>query len=294
MRRSTHARGLWGSYGVGWLDLSEAELRLPGELFHRFLESDEELDIIGSNEFDVVGAGTNSWRQPGAAELSEWQALLDAIEDARGRLTMIELGAGFGRFTVAAVAALRRYRPDLKHRFIAVEAEPTHYRWMKKHTRTNDLSRWSRAGSCKLIEAAVSREAGRDNFFVGKPREWYGQALVRPENETAPEQVTQVRTVTLSSLLESLDRVDLIDLDIQGAELEVLTEASPALGRVRRIHVETHSAEIDEKLPRVLEHARGNWHQELAVPLGATLTTARGVADFSGGGVQLWRNDVQA
>lgn len=267
---------------------------MPGELFHRFLESDEELEIIGSSEFDVVGAGTNSWRQPAAAELTEWQALLDAVEDARGRLTMIELGAGIGRFTVAAVVALRRYRPDLKHRFIAVEAEPTHYRWMKQHTRTNGLSRWSRAGSCKLIEAAVSREAGRDSFFFGNPREWYGQALVRPENDTAPQPVTQVRTVTLSSLLKPLDRVDLIDLDIQGAELEVLTEAAPALARVRRIHVETHSEEIDEKLPEVLEHARGNWQQELAFPLGATLTTERGLADFRGGGVQLWRNDVQA
>jgi FkbM family methyltransferase len=267
---------------------------LPGELFHRVVESDEELDIIGSSEFDVVGPGTNSWRQPAAAELTEWQAVLDALEDASDRLTMVELGAGFGRFTVIAVAALRRYRPDLKHRFIAVEAEPTHYGWMRQHTRTNGLSRWSRAGSCKLIKAAVSREAGRDSFFFGNPREWYGQALVRPENEGAPASVTQVQTVTLSSLLKPLDRVDLIDLDIQGAELEVLTEAAQALGQVRRIHVETHSGEIDEKLPEVFEHASGNWQQELAFPLGATLTTKRGLADFREGGVQLWRNELQA
>ncbi|MFZ1993011.1 MAG: hypothetical protein WAU75_02800, partial [Solirubrobacteraceae bacterium] len=108
---------------------------MPGELFHRFLESDAELDVIGSSDFDVVAPGTNSWRRPGAAELTEWQAVLDALEDASGRLTMIELGAGFGRFTVNAAAALRRYRPELKHRFIAVEAEPTHYKWMRQHTR---------------------------------------------------------------------------------------------------------------------------------------------------------------
>jgi FkbM family methyltransferase len=40
-----------------------------------------------------------------------------------------------------------------------------------------------------------------------------------------------VQTVTLSELLEPLGNVDLIDIDIQGAELEVLAEAAPSLGR---------------------------------------------------------------
>jgi FkbM family methyltransferase len=264
---------------------------MAGDLFRRFLESGAELDVVPSSDFDVVAPGTTSWRQPGAAELSEWQAVFDAIEDAVGRLTMIEVGAGFGRFTINAFAALRQYRPGLKHRFIAVEAEPTHCRWMKQHARANGLRPWSRAGTCKLIRAAVSREAGRESFFFGNPREWYGQGLVRPENEGANAPVTQVRTVTVSSLLAPLDRVDLLDIDIQGAELEVLTEAASALGRVRRIHVETHSDEIDQGLPEVLRHAAGEWRQEIAIPLGARRATLLGEADFAGGGVQLWRNE---
>lgn len=208
---------------------------MAGELFKRFLETGEELDIVGSSEFEVVGAGTNSWTRPAPAELGDWQAMLDAIEDANNRLTMLELGAGIGRWVVHAISALRRYRPELKYRFIAVEAEPTHYRWLKQHARTNGRRRWSRTGGCRTIEAAVSGRAGRDEFFVGDARRWYGQALVRPENQTADAPVTQVRTLTLSSLLRPLGAVDLIDLDIQGAELEVLTEAAPVLGQVRRV-----------------------------------------------------------
>jgi FkbM family methyltransferase len=263
---------------------------LAGELFHRFIESREELAIIGSTEFKVVAPGTSEWRRPGAAELTEWEATLDAIEDANGRLTMIELGAGFGRWTVNAAVAVRRYRPNLKHRFIAVEAEPTHYHWLKQHTRANGLRRWSRAGTCKLLQAAVSRETGREHFFFGNPLDWYGQALVRPENEGADAPVTEVRTVTLSSLLRPLKRVDLIDLDVQGVELEVLAEAATMLGPVRRIHVETHSHEIDEKLPDVIKHAAGSWQQEIAIPLGARRPTPLGEAYYVGG-VQLWRND---
>jgi FkbM family methyltransferase len=266
-------------------------MRVAGQLFNRFVEDGDELNIAGSNDFHPVGPGSIEWRRPAAAELTEWQAVLDAIEDATRRLTMLEVGAGFGRWTVNAAAALRAYRPELKHRFIALEAEPTHYRWLEQHTGANGLRRWSRAGGCKLIQAAVSGHTGRDNFFFGNPKEWYGQVLVRPENEGADAPVTEVRTVTLSSLLEPLDRVDLIDLDIQGTELEVLTEASPALANVGRIHVETHSDEIDERLPAVFHQAAGDWEQEIAIRLGARCMTPLGEADFAEGGVQLWRNN---
>lgn len=265
---------------------------MANRLFSRLLESGDRLEVESSAEFDfVVDGTTKTWRQPGGSELSEWRAMLDAIEEASGRFTMLELGAGFGRWTVNAAAALRRYRPELKYRFVAVEAEPTHYRWLKQHTRANALHRWSRAGTCKVLQAAVSRQPGRDRFFFGNPKDWYGQTLVRPENETADAPITEVRTVTLSSLLRRLDRVDLIDIDIQGAELEVLTEAAPSLGHVRRIHVETHFTEIDEQLPAVFRQAAGDWHQEVAIPLGAQCATPLGEADFSTGGVQLWRND---
>ena len=264
---------------------------MAGQLFQRFIDNREELEVVSSNDFKVVGAGTNDWRRPGAAELTEWQAMLDAIEEASGRLTVLELGGGIGRWIVNSAVALRQYRPELKHRLIAVEAEPTHFRWMKQHARNNGLRRWSRAGSCKLIEAAVSAKAGRERFYFGDAMDWYGQALVRPENDGADLPVTEVRTVTLSSLLEPLDRVDLLDIDIQGAELEVLIEASAALGCVRRIFVETHSHEIDARLPEVFEQARGAWQQEIAIPLGARVPTALGDADFGGGGAQVWRND---
>jgi FkbM family methyltransferase len=264
---------------------------LAGELFHRFLEHGEELEVVSSTDFKVVGAGTSDWRRPGAAELAEWQAMFDAIEDASGRLTVLELGAGIGRWIVNSAVAIRQYRPELRYRLIGLEAEPSHYRWMKQHARNNGLRRWSRAGSCKLIEAAVSREAGRERFYFGNAMDWYGQALVRPENEGADTPVTEVRTMTLSGLLAPLDRVDLIDLDIQGAELEVLTEAAPVLGRVRRMHVETHSDEIDEKLPEILQQAAGDWHQEIAIRLGAQQSTPLGEADFKGGGAQVWRNN---
>lgn len=76
--------------------------------------------------------------------------------------------------------------------------------------------------------------------------------------------------MTLSRLLAPFDCIDLIDLDVQGAELEVLAEAAPSLGQVGRLHVETHSGRIEGELPAVFPRR----------------------AEFSDGGIQLWRNDA--
>jgi FkbM family methyltransferase len=261
-----------------------------GELFERFLRDGEQLEVLTRGDFYAPGTATSRLAGPSAAELSEWKALLDAVEDARGQLTMLELGAGFGRWSVYAVAAIRRFRRDLRHRIVAVEAEPTHFQWLRQHTRDNGLGRWSRTGTCRLIEAAVSRASGRESFYIGDPHVWYGQALIRPENSSAEAPAKKVQTVKLSKLLRPLDHVDLIDLDVQGAELEVLTEAASSMGRVRRIHVETHADLIDQELPAVFEQAVGDWQLKIAIPLGDKRSTPLGDADFSGGGVQLWQN----
>jgi FkbM family methyltransferase len=260
------------------------------ELFEHFLRVGDELGVTTRRTF-VAGETLSMIESPLPHEAFEWMALFDAVAEATGRLTMLELGAGFGRWTVRAAAATRLYRPDLSFRLVAVEAEPTHFRWLEQHTADNDIERRSGAGSCELINAAVSSQNGREDFYVGDSAAWYGQALVRPENVGATASVLPVRTVSLSVLLERLDHVDLIDVDIQGAELEVLAEAAASLQRVRRIYVETHSGTIDERLPSVLEAAPGEWSLLAAMPLGARRPTPLGEARFHQGGAQLWRND---
>jgi FkbM family methyltransferase len=259
------------------------------ELFEHFLRVGDELgvttrlDFVADETLPMVGP-------PLPHEAFEWMAVLDAIAEATEKLTMVEVGAGFGRWSVRAGAAARRYRPDLRYHLVAVEAEPTHFDWLRLHLEDNGFGNSSSRGTCHLVNAAVSGQAGEEDFYVGDAAAWYGQALVRSENVGAAAAVEPVNTVRLSDLLQPLDRVDLIDMDIQGAELEVLTEAAASLKRVRRIHVETHSAAIDERLPRVFREAAGEWCLIAAAPLGARQATPLGEADFGAGGVQLWHN----
>jgi FkbM family methyltransferase len=260
-----------------------------GQLYEQFLCVGDELDVTTRSNF-VSGETASMVGDPQPHEAFEWMAFFDAIAEASAEFTMLEVGAGFGRWTVRAAAAIRRYRPDLKYRLVAVEAEPTHFEWLAMHTADNGVMPRSSEGTCELINAAVSRNRGEEPFYFGDPAAWYGQALVRPENVGADAPIQPVATVGLSEILEKLDRVDLIDLDIQGAELEVLTESASLLGPIRRIYVETHSSVIDEGLVDLFERADGNWSQVVAVPLGAHRPTPLGEADFGDGGVQFWVN----
>jgi len=259
------------------------------ELYKHFLRVGDDLGVITRPVF-VSGDAASMIGEPLPHEAFEWMALLDAITEATTDFTMLELGAGFGRWTVRAAAAIRRYRPDVTYRLVAVEAEPTHFEWLTMHTADNHLRPRSAVGRCELINAAVSENAGEEPFYFGDPAAWYGQALVRPDNRGADASVRPVETITLSSLLEPLDSVDLIDLDVQGAELEVLREAASSLGRVRRIYVETHSEAIDESLAGVFQSAEGEWSLIVSAPLGARRRTPLGEAIFTDGGTQLWAN----
>jgi hypothetical protein len=94
--------------------------------------------------------------------------------------------------------------------------------------------------------------------------------------------------ITLQEILSEVTRVDLLDIDIQGAEHEVLACAIEEVNsKVAKIFVATHSREIDEKLKGLLG-AQG-WRCVTAYPCGETSETAWGPVRFVDG-VQFWTN----
>jgi FkbM family methyltransferase len=216
----------------------------------------------------------------------EWIDLLQAVVEAEKHFTMIELGAGWGRWTANAVAALRQAN-TLPYTMVVVEAEPVHFGWMREHLETNgvDLSQ------CQLIQAAVAANDGSVGFSIGEdptwggPNQWYGQSIGGK---------TQVQAVSLKTLLAPLERVDLVDMDIQGAEYEVIEAATDEINRkVKRIHIETHNREVERGL-RTTFHRLG-WKNVFDYPCSTdypeTLEskTEFGVAHFLGGR-QSWIN----
>jgi hypothetical protein len=85
-------------------------------------------------------------------EYPEWIDLLEAAAAAGEQFTMVELGAGWGRWLVNAVFAYRQLHPDGTLRLVGVEAEPTHFRGLTQHRQTNGID----LADADLIEAAVA------------------------------------------------------------------------------------------------------------------------------------------
>jgi FkbM family methyltransferase len=247
---------------------------------------------------------------PEASEdLLEWIDVLESVAESTGRFTMIELGAGWGRWLVNAAIAARRLDAGRDVLLVGVEAEPTHFRWLEQHFRDNGLQ----PRKHRLLRAAVARRGGRVRFQRGDAAAWYGQAIERDDpaaklsgpvsrlirwsrNTTAnrlavgrdARKVRRTRAVPLSALLEPHARVDLLDADVQGAEADVFEPARALLeARVRRVHVGTHDAENEQRL-RALFGGLG-WESRFDYPCGMRSATEWGVVDFEDG-VQGWIN----
>jgi FkbM family methyltransferase len=231
-------------------------------------------------------------------EYFEWIDVLEAAVAAEGHFTMIELGAGYGRWMANAVAALRAVN-DLPYTLIGVEPEPTHFKWMEQHFEDNGID-FQRT---KLIEAAVAADEGSVWFYVGRPAEWYGQAIAPTITGSAAyklfarltrrarlcnEEVRKVPAVSLNTILRPLSTVDLIDLDVQGAELEVLTAAKEQLAaKVKRVHIGTHSTDIEAGLRTLFNNLE--WKNLNDYSIGSEPETPYGKIKF-GDGVQTWVN----
>jgi FkbM family methyltransferase len=244
-------------------------------------------------------------------EYFEWIDLCEAVVAAKGSFTMIELGAGFGRWSVRAAHAMKQYHPEMPYRLIAVEAEPTTFQWMRLHFQDNGID----PDTHTLMNAAVSDKWGRVQFYIGGPPggpieykagSWYGQALTKsyevPAKTKAEEEYCgyqvqlhesgwksiRVMSVSLRGLLKNHKRVDLVDIDIEGEELPAVRSSIEQLdAKVKRLHIGTHEKEIEVELRRILS-AHG-WQCLADYPLFSQSDTPFGSISFQDG-AQSWVN----
>ena len=147
---------------------------------------------------------------------------------------MTELGAGYGRWALNAIKLGESLGVTV--RAVAVEAEPTHFQ-MLQHA---FLSAGVDTALHRLVFGAVGGHDGSAFFFNGAASQWWGQRLCESWVPPPPPEewggggiaeTAETDVFSLATILQDEGEVDLVDMDIQGAELEVL---SAALHEVRR------------------------------------------------------------
>jgi len=250
-------------------------------------------------------------------EYFEWIDLLESVKEARDKFVMIELGAGYGTWLVRAALAVQRYHRVLPFLLVGVEGEPTHFKWMRQHFHDNGLD----PEEHRLFNAAVSDQDGKVLFTVGTPGLWRGQYIVNQFPKRFPKdfyrwlhvkllgtwrihkverdywtgkpytiraQAREIPAISLNTILSSLQTVDLIDLDVQGVEVQVIKAAREQLqAKVKRVHIGTHGRDIERRLRRLFGNL--GWKKINDYPFKSDSPTPHGVIRFDDG-VQSWLN----
>ncbi len=194
--------------------------------------------------------------------------IVQTVQTARDRYTMIELGGGWAPRCVDAHRALDALSP-LPRLFVAVEPEPLLHMNARVNFRNNGLDpddHW-------LLNSSVSADGRPSLIFTGKGRisstrlvgkhaDAVAEMIVSSNAaETAlrnlcaqmrvgiplsgdadeSQDIVAVSSIRLRDLLAPLGIVDLMDVDVQGEEVSIFEPAMDQIvKKVRRLHIGTH------------------------------------------------------
>ena len=150
---------------------------------------------------------------------------------------IVDLGASVGVFSVYAAATARNVR------LYAYEPMPASYALVQENIRLN-----GRADSIKAFNNAVGGDAGDRELFVGGT-DFFFPTLIGPDGTAQADRIT-VHCTTLEEIIGAnrLDHIDLLKMDIEGAEYEFLYKAPPAcFEKVREIRMEYHDLDEGER-----------------------------------------------
>jgi FkbM family methyltransferase len=182
---------------------------------------------------------------------------------------IVDLGASVGVFSVYAAATAHDVR------LFAYEPMPASYELVRENIRLNAKENVIRAFNYAVGGQARDRDlyvAGTDFFFPTLLGSGGGQA----------ERIS-VHCTTLAEIMESnqLERIDLLKMDIEGAEYEFFYNApSRCFLRIAEIRMEYHDLDEDtrnvESLKRFLEgHGFTVTHQQAVNPTNGNLWVRR-------------------
>jgi FkbM family methyltransferase len=221
------------------------------------------------------------------ADMAEWAASLRAVDLAKGRFVMLELGCGWGCWmNNTGVAAKAR---GLSRQLIGIEADDKHLNFARETLAANGISE----DEFVLLQGIAASRPGYALFPASQSEDNWGKEPLFDVSESEREariasgEYEQLKMVSLRDAMGDNSTVDLVHMDIQGGEAMLVEECIDLLTeRVHYLVIGTHSRSIEGQLFDVLLRAR--WELEVERPAIFRIVEGKPITDVDG--VQGWRN----
>jgi len=151
-------------------------------------------------------------------------------------LTVLDLGANVGYFTLRAADRLAAAAPGAPRRFVLVEPSPFLVGELKRRVLSQPLL----AGSVTLLQGLVGRRREGLGILFESPLHFENSLIARRGLRRR-----EVPYVDLDAALGASRQVDLLKCDIEGAELEFLAAYPDLLRRTAVCVIELHPEKCD-------------------------------------------------
>lgn len=222
------------------------------------------------------------------ADIAEWAAALRAVDLARDRFVMAELGCGWGCWMNNTGTAARTAGLDVH--LIGVEGDEGHIAFANQACATNGFTPEQVTLHHGIAAAAPGTALFPRQRTAGE--HWGLEPVFDATEEQRTRAVAsgnhyELPMVSLNDLVGDHLKLDLLHVDIQGGEADLVESSRQVLDeRVAYIVVGTHSREIEGRLFANL--LRGDWRLEIERP--AILALSPSGPTVTVDGVQGWRN----
>jgi FkbM family methyltransferase len=202
--------------------------------------------LIGPMSMVLYASGSTPW---------EGKALRLAIYFARNSRVFIDVGAGIGMYSLRIAKVMQNGT------VIACEPDPRSYYYLLKNIRYNKLY------NVKPLRVALSNKTGRVRLLMFERPGWSSITTLHKARVIGE---VEVETTTLDRLVEDLKlrRVDLVKIDVEGAEINVLEGSTYTLSTYKpNMLIEVHGL---DKLGRVKEILQSHGYRIREVARGYT------------------------
>ena len=173
----------------------------------------------------------------------ERQILLNIIMDIdKDVISMFELGAGRGDWCLSLAGVVDHKLIDCtarKVKCLAVEGEPTHYKWTQEHFDAQGIDGVA-------VHGAVHSHNGICRFSIDEdPASSYGQSIKQDGEIEVP-----AYTVDTLAARYGFDHIDIFHVDVQGAEVHALLGARRTIldGSPSYFLIGTHGAKLNRQI----------------------------------------------